>query len=39
MKNDSKYYKEIEESLDKSIELNPNGYSAYNLYAMHEFDK
>lgn len=39
MKNDKRYYKEIEESLNKSIELNPNGYYAYELYAFHEYDK
>ncbi|MFK7779847.1 MAG: tetratricopeptide repeat protein [Candidatus Gracilibacteria bacterium] len=39
MKNDSTNDKEIKENLDKSIELNPNGYYAYELYGLHEYDK
>lgn len=39
MKNDPKYNKEIEDSLNKSINLNPNGYFAYYIYALYEADK
>ncbi|MFA5917358.1 MAG: hypothetical protein WC850_03950 [Candidatus Gracilibacteria bacterium] len=39
MKNDLQYNKEIEENLNKSIELNPNGYFAYYIYVLYEIDK
>lgn len=39
MKNDKKYYKEIEDNLTKSIQMNPNGFAAYKYYALHMFDK
>ena len=39
MKNDRSLDIEIEESLDKSIGLNPDWHDAYYLYALHEIDK
>ena len=39
MKNDSNYNQEIEENLDKSIELNPNWSYAYELYSLHKIDQ
>ncbi len=39
MKNDAKYDEEIKENLNKTIELNPNWYFAYELFAMYEYDK
>ncbi len=39
MKNDPVYNQEIEENIAKSIELNPNGSYAYELSALHEYDK
>jgi hypothetical protein len=39
MKNDSQYNQEIEENLKKSIELNPNGSYAYEIYTLYEYDK
>lgn len=38
MKNDKKYNKDIEENLEKSIKLNPNGYYAYEIAGLHEYD-
>ena len=39
MKNDKKYYKEIEDNLTKSIQMNPNWYYAYEILALNEYDK
>lgn len=39
MKNDLSNNIEIEQNLNKSIELNPNWHDAYYLYALHEIDK
>lgn len=39
MKNDSQYDQEIEDNLNKSIELNPDWYYAYELYTLYEYDK
>ncbi len=38
MKNDKKYNKDIEENLEKSIKLNPNGYYAYEIAGLYEYD-
>lgn len=39
MKNDLQYNQEMEENIAKSIELNPDWYYAYELYALLELDK
>ncbi|MDD2916967.1 MAG: tetratricopeptide repeat protein [Candidatus Gracilibacteria bacterium] len=39
MKNDKANDTEIDKVLKRSIELNPNGYEAYRIRALHEFDR
>lgn len=38
MMNDPQYHQTIQENLDKSIELNPNGYNSYELRGLLKFD-
>ncbi|MDD5376592.1 MAG: hypothetical protein PHH16_00580 [Candidatus Gracilibacteria bacterium] len=38
MKNDKEYAQEIKDNLSKSMNLNPNGYYAYEISALYEYD-